>query len=91
MISEIANSLFLTYLASEYIISTSSSSSSSSVCNNKRSRTHTLTVESHYEQDNDDDNAKATAKKLAGATYRYNSSVIGALLCLVILANILDQ
>lgn len=91
MISEIANSLFLTYLASEYIISTSSSSSSSSVCNNKRSRTHTLTVANHYEQDNDDDTAKATAKKLAGATYRYNSSVIGALLCLVILANILDQ
>lgn len=77
MISEIANSLFLTYLASEYLVSSSSSPSSSS------SSTRSRTI-----QRADRDSGCIDPKKSVG---KDNYIVLGFLTLLVVIANLLDH
>jgi len=92
MISEIANSLFLTYLASEYIVSSPSSSSSS--CSSRTRRTSSGNNCSRTLTRPDDDNNinNNNSNKNTNDTYdsNINWNILGSLTCLVAIANLLD-
>lgn len=84
MISEIANSLFLTYLASEYIVSSPSSSSSSCSSRTRRTSSGNNCSRTLTRPDDDNNNNNETYDS------NINWNILGFLTCLVAIINLLD-
>ena len=91
MISEIANSLFLTYLASEYLVSNSYPASSSSSQRSRSSRTIQHKADKENKNVNESNNNNNSSSSSSSSNNKNNYALIGSLAVLVGIANLLDH